>query len=342
MNRSVFISSTYEDLKDYRRKAWEVLRTFAADVRGMEEFGARKEAPLETCLAEVDQCDVFVGIIGFRLGSVDTESGKSFTQREYERAYELQKELRIYFMDDNTALVPARFVDRDERHLRLDDFKRLLRDRHTVAMFGSPDDLANRLDKDLRQLLTAREPQMADQGDEFAESADTIRKFLLIPRQYSGRQVRVVVKVLGDAFPASREICDAFQLSFGRTVGVRVSLQTPNDLQNAGLDEMYARGEQVAQLCVPISSLLDVYADLQFADRQIGRVAARFKSESTAYAVVSTAAVNLAGFQSFHYKADSKIALLLSEVVTRLPPDSERSDAPPANNRLKLTRADDA
>ncbi len=327
MNRIVFISSTYEDLKECRRKAWEVLRAFAADVRGMEEFGARKEGPLETCLAEVEQCDVFVGIIGFRLGSVDEESGKSFTQREYERAYELKKDLRIYLMDDSIAVVPARFVDRDERHVRLEDFKRLLRDRHTVGSFASADDLAKRLDKDLRQLLSSRAPQVTGPGDDFVDSADTISKFLLVPGQYSGQQVRVVVKVLGPPFPASRDICQAFQLSFGRTVGVRVSIQSPKGFERSGLDELYARGEHVARLLVPVNSSLDVYADLQFSDRRIDRVEARFKSESGAYASMLSTSVltpTQLGLQPYYHEADSKVALLFSHVVGKPAPGDRR------------------
>ena len=52
MNKTVFISSTYDDLKEYRRAVWELLEKFDVNVRGMEQFGARKEAPLATCLTE--------------------------------------------------------------------------------------------------------------------------------------------------------------------------------------------------------------------------------------------------------------------------------------------------
>lgn len=239
-------------------------------------------------------------------------------------AYDLKKDLRIYLMDENVAVVSARFVDRDERHLKLDDFKRLLRDRNTVATFGSPDDLAKKLDKDLRQLLTSLASQPAEQQDDFAQSADTLRKFLLVPAQYSGQQVRVMLKIDSNVFPASREICDAFQLSFGRTVGVRVSIQAPAGFVGSGLDELFCRAEQVAQLLVPVNSLLDVHADLQFYPRQIGRVAARFKAEGGGYVISSTAfsalSPNVLGSPQPYYEADSKIALLLSDVVgTRTP-----------------------
>jgi len=58
MNKTVFISSTYDDLKEYRRAVWELLEKFDVNVRGMEQFGARKEAALATCLAEVEQSDI--------------------------------------------------------------------------------------------------------------------------------------------------------------------------------------------------------------------------------------------------------------------------------------------
>ena len=66
MNKTVFISSTYDDLNQYRRAIWDLLEKFQVNVRGMEQFGARKEAPLATCLSEVEQSDIYLGVIAFR------------------------------------------------------------------------------------------------------------------------------------------------------------------------------------------------------------------------------------------------------------------------------------
>ncbi len=54
----------------------------------MEQFGARKSNPLETCLAEVEQSDIYVGILGMRYGSEEPNSGKSYSQLEYEKEIE--------------------------------------------------------------------------------------------------------------------------------------------------------------------------------------------------------------------------------------------------------------
>src|SRR5262245_11713031 len=94
--RSVFISSTYKDLKNYRRAVWDALNKFDVVVRGMEAFGARTSKPVDTCFAQVEQSDVYVGIIAYRLGSIEPESGEPFTILEYERAVAQRKEILIY------------------------------------------------------------------------------------------------------------------------------------------------------------------------------------------------------------------------------------------------------
>src|SRR5438132_8095843 len=98
--KTVFISSTFQDLADHRQAVWQVLNEFNLSIRGMEQFGARPDAPLATCLAEVEQSDVYVGLVAFRIGSIDSSTGKSFTQREYEHAVQLGKDILIYLADE--------------------------------------------------------------------------------------------------------------------------------------------------------------------------------------------------------------------------------------------------
>src|SRR5260370_14242624 len=150
--KSVFISSTYKDLTDYRREVWDALKKFDVAVRGMEEFGARTTAPLETCLAEVEQSDVYVGIIAYRLGSIDPETKKPFTLLEYEKAVEQQKEILIYLADEEVASFPYSLMDDDTRtRKRLVAFKSKLRERHTVDTFSTPDDLVEKLSRDFKK-----------------------------------------------------------------------------------------------------------------------------------------------------------------------------------------------
>src|SRR5262245_37302653 len=128
MRRLVFVSSTYRDLIEHRKVVWDVLGKFDVDVRGMEAFGARAEPALETCLAEVEQSDIYVGIIGHSLGTVDESSGKSYTQLEYDRARDLKRDILIFIMDDTHPILISQ-IDRDPRRAeRLEAFKGLLRE----------------------------------------------------------------------------------------------------------------------------------------------------------------------------------------------------------------------
>ena len=56
----------------------------------MEFFGARTEKSLEVCLSEVEQSDIYIGILGMKYGSIDEDTGKSYTHLEYKKATELE------------------------------------------------------------------------------------------------------------------------------------------------------------------------------------------------------------------------------------------------------------
>ena len=152
MRLKVFISSTYTDLIPFRETVWKELDNLQIEILGMEKFGARKSAPLSTCLEEVSNSDIFIGIIGFRYGSVDKKTKKSFSQLEYEKAVELDKEILIYLMDDN-ALVNAKNVDTGINSNRLKKFKKVLKINHTIDSFQDPNELASKIHVRLNALL---------------------------------------------------------------------------------------------------------------------------------------------------------------------------------------------
>lgn len=318
MNKTVFISSTYEDLKSHRRMVWDLLDEFEVNVRGMEQFGARTEAPLQTCIAEVEQSDIYIGIIAFRLGSIDESSGKSFTQIEYERAYELKKETLFYIMSDD-AKIEARFVDTDANREKLDAFKNLLHERHTVASFVSEEDLINQLTHDFRKLLKSKSRRKRSSVDEFKVSYSMIGKFLLIPKAISGSEIRLQVQVAGNPFCASRDVCTAFNQEFGATIGIPIHIVKPGDVDKVGLNILLLPGS-LADKLLPITEhdVFDIYAKLQFADSKVSDMKARLKSET-----VSTLPIKyfygetpfFPDMQIKHYEADGTITLLFTRLA---------------------------
>lgn len=321
MKRIVFISSTYHDLSSHRRTVWDVLEDFEVSVQGMEEFGARSEAPLDTCLAEVEQSDIYIGLIAYKLGSIHEESGKSFTQLEYERAYDLNKEILIYLIDETSARVTVNDIDRDLKWEKLEAFKKLLKERHTVDTFVSETDLAEKLKRDFKRLLTPKKPLDDEEIGEFENSSRLIEKFLLMPKAMSGREIQLKLKITGSPFPASREICTALNYEFGSTIGVSIEIEQPSGFERCQLKRLYLDYKQTDEfLPVREGDSRDVYAKLQFIDSYIENTQARFERVvvSKRIADIMTLRSALGPFldnERVIYEPDGTIALALTKQI---------------------------
>ena len=90
----VFVSSTYTDLKEERQAAVQAILDAGHIPAGMELFKAGNESQLKTIYGRIDESDVYMLILGGRYGSVETKSGKSYTQLEYE--YALSKNIPVF------------------------------------------------------------------------------------------------------------------------------------------------------------------------------------------------------------------------------------------------------
>src|SRR5438105_269881 len=64
----IFVSSSFEDLKEHRAAAIRVLRQLGHEVIAMEEMTAGSSAPLVKVLDMVDRSEAYVGIFAWRYG----------------------------------------------------------------------------------------------------------------------------------------------------------------------------------------------------------------------------------------------------------------------------------
>jgi formylglycine-generating enzyme required for sulfatase activity len=102
--RRVFISHTSEFTKYPEKKSF-IDAAVAAVIRAgcvpcdMEYFTAQDEKPAQYCIDQVRECDVYVGIIGFRYGSpVRDRSEVSYTELEFEAASQAPSKKRLVFL----------------------------------------------------------------------------------------------------------------------------------------------------------------------------------------------------------------------------------------------------
>jgi formylglycine-generating enzyme required for sulfatase activity len=104
----VFISSTTDDLKEYREQVAKAATANGFSPRMMEFFTATGHAPpLAACLEKVDEADLVLAIVAHRYGWVPDDptnpEGKNITWLECERAWNVTgKEVLAFLVDPNS------------------------------------------------------------------------------------------------------------------------------------------------------------------------------------------------------------------------------------------------
>ena len=152
-NVPVFVSSTFTDMQVYRRKIQDTLTQLEAIVRGMEQFGSKPGSPIDECLNVVQSCRLYVGVFGMRYGTVPDGHNKSMTHIEYDEAQRLGLPSLIYILNENHP-IPAKDVETGPGAEKLEALKELLKKRHTVSFFTTPEDLQARIMHDVPAQLS--------------------------------------------------------------------------------------------------------------------------------------------------------------------------------------------
>lgn len=97
----VFISSTYSDLIEERKKVLDVLLMADCIPAGMEAFVATDTEQFEVIKKVIDLCDYYVLIIGKRYGSINDNTGISYTEMEYDYAISKGIPVLVFALDDS-------------------------------------------------------------------------------------------------------------------------------------------------------------------------------------------------------------------------------------------------
>lgn len=130
MGAGIYVSSTFQDLREHRARVSEALRKLGHTDVAMEHYVAESRRPLARCLADVRASDLYVGIFAGRYGYVPPGSERSITEHEFREAERSGRPLLCFLSGD---------AHDDERLAAL---KREIEERYLIARFESPDELA--------------------------------------------------------------------------------------------------------------------------------------------------------------------------------------------------------
>ena len=142
---SLFISSTYEDLKEERQALIGVALENGFIPVGMEQFHGAPADQWTVITKIIDECDFYLLIIGGRYGSID-ESGKvSYTEKEY--GYAKSKGIPVLVLIKNPTLITEDKKDAgDDQHNKYELMKRLDEFRSKVKNDGNTVDFFENLE----------------------------------------------------------------------------------------------------------------------------------------------------------------------------------------------------
>lgn len=143
----VFVSSTFEDLKEERGKVIETLLNKNCIPVGMEYFPAANDDQMTIIKQLIEECDYYILIIGGRYGSVEPTTQKSYTQIEYEYAIEKGVPISAFYIETKDD-IPAcktekKFPD------KLIAFEDLVKKNKMCKSWKNADDLAGKVSTSL-------------------------------------------------------------------------------------------------------------------------------------------------------------------------------------------------
>jgi uncharacterized protein DUF4062 len=145
----VFISSTWDDLKDVRAKVtWEVLAAGHIPA-GMENFPATDERGWDIIRRTIDRSDYYLIIVAGRYGTYDPEIEMSWTHREYDYARS-QGIPVLAFIRERSSIFATDLDKEEDNRKRLAEFIALLSEKHLKQPWRTQDDLATKVVHALR------------------------------------------------------------------------------------------------------------------------------------------------------------------------------------------------
>ena len=92
----IFLSSTSRDLAEHRQTVMRECSDRGYALTMMEEFGAQDDDAKAVSVAEVDPCNVFIGIYARRYGYIPKNCSRSVTEMEYDEAVRLEKPRLVF------------------------------------------------------------------------------------------------------------------------------------------------------------------------------------------------------------------------------------------------------
>ena len=144
----IFISSTFEDLREERSAVIQALLELDSIPAGMEMFPASDDDQWSLIQQVIDDCDYYIIIVGGRYGSVTTE-GISYTEREFDYAVSKNIPILAFTHKSPDSLSRGKSEIGEAAVAQLQKFREKVRTKRLVREWSSPEDLGGQVSRSL-------------------------------------------------------------------------------------------------------------------------------------------------------------------------------------------------
>lgn len=138
----VFVSSTYEDLKLERQEVMAAVVSTGNVPIGMEYFPAGDAAPFDYIKKQIDGADYYILIVAGKYGSINEETGISYTEMEFD--YAISKGVPVaVLLHQNITKLPGSKLEMDDPNKKqlLDSFRTKVKTGRMVSFWEDEKDL---------------------------------------------------------------------------------------------------------------------------------------------------------------------------------------------------------
>ena len=198
---SVFVSSTYNDLVVERKQVIDALLQMNCFPIGMEYFNAEDETQWNIIRNLIKECDYYIIIIAGRYGSIEKESGKSYTQKEYEYAVEQGIPVLRFVHEDIKRLTGDKLEDTDEGKRKLKAFTDEAK-KKMCKFWTTPEGLAAQVVLSLTSMIKTNPRIGWIQGDVMTSEKSNSE---IIRLKDENEELRAKIKKMEESAPAGIE-----------------------------------------------------------------------------------------------------------------------------------------
>lgn len=147
----IFVSSPLTGLKEVRRGILEGADQLGVQFTSMESFLSSPNIPKEECLEHLRECNAVILIVGPYYGSIDPETGKSFTEIEFDEAKKLGIPLFPFVFSSEVSEWKPEDQDKQTQEKHQVFFNKVQSSAGYIHAFDKPEEVVEKIEKSIKQ-----------------------------------------------------------------------------------------------------------------------------------------------------------------------------------------------